>query len=417
MQDVPKFVLKRLQERTDRGSHPDADILTAFAEQSLVESERTRVMDHLASCSECREVVTLTLPATDDVVASTSTRAARSVWSGWTLLRWGVVTAGIVAITSVGILQYRQRHLKDQGLTAVLTAQNERSASAELAHQPPPTSSELQEIRPRTKTAERAETQKNAQSNRQNNLAIDNSRRLNRIFPSPRSQYGAASGIGGGASSGSGGQATAGAKLAPSPSVGRQPAVPPSSSETVEVEAQAAAAAPGTENQLSDQLVQDQNQQPSEGRSSKDLQAAKAPPRWSINSDGRLQRSLDAGNTWVDIDPGVASGSATVVIQAENTNAVAKANKKVKTQTIAGAGFRALAAFGTEVWAGGSTAMLYHSDDSGAHWTRVLPSSSGVTLTGDVTSIEFSDPQHGRITTSSGEVWTTAEGGQIWRRQ
>jgi photosystem II stability/assembly factor-like uncharacterized protein len=102
---------------------------------------------------------------------------------------------------------------------------------------------------------------------------------------------------------------------------------------------------------------------------------------------------------------------------AENTNEIAKANKKVKAQKSASAEFRALAAFGTEVWAGGSAAMLYHSDDAGAHWTRVLPSLSGATLTGDITGIEFSSPQHGRIATSNGEVWITSDAGQTWRRQ
>jgi photosystem II stability/assembly factor-like uncharacterized protein len=38
-------------------------------------------------------------------------------------------------------------------------------------------------------------------------------------------------------------------------------------------------------------------------------------------------------------------------------------------------------------------------------------------LTGDITSIEFSDRQHGRITTSIGEVWITADDGGTWRRQ
>jgi photosystem II stability/assembly factor-like uncharacterized protein len=61
--------------------------------------------------------------------------------------------------------------------------------------------------------------------------------------------------------------------------------------------------------------------------------------------------------------------------------------------------------------------MLYHSADSGAHWARVLPSAEGATLSGDITRIEFSDAQHGRIATSSGEVWITADDGQTWRRQ
>jgi photosystem II stability/assembly factor-like uncharacterized protein len=79
--------------------------------------------------------------------------------------------------------------------------------------------------------------------------------------------------------------------------------------------------------------------------------------------------------------------------------------------------FRALAATGSEVWAGGSNSVLYHSRDAGAHWTRVLPSSAGTPLTGDITAVDFSDLQHGRITTSIPEVWTTADDGQTWQKQ
>jgi hypothetical protein len=414
VQDVPKFVLRRLQKTTDKGSHPDTDLLTAFAEQSLLASERARVMEHLARCRECREVVALALPATEDAPVASSTGPSRSGWPVWPVLRWGVVAAGIMVIASVGILQYQHRHQETQTSNAVLTARNENTSTAELAN--PPTSSELLEIRPRTKSGGQAGTRKNAQSNRQGALAANNSpRSLNGNSPAPR-RYAVGSGIAAGVGSGSGGQAAAGAKLTPSPSVSQQPAVP-SSSETVEVESQAAAEAPATESQVSDQRVQNQKDQPLKDESSEDLDAVKAYPRWSISSDGKLQRSPDAASPWVEINPAPAPSRSAVASMAENTNEIAKANKKVKAQKSASAEFRALAAFGTEVWAGGSAAMLYHSDDAGAHWTRVLPSLSGATLTGDITGIEFSSPQHGRIATSNGEVWITSDAGQTWRRQ
>jgi photosystem II stability/assembly factor-like uncharacterized protein len=72
---------------------------------------------------------------------------------------------------------------------------------------------------------------------------------------------------------------------------------------------------------------------------------------------------------------------------------------------------------GTEVWAGGSTGALFHSSDGGNHWTRVVPLFAGSTLTGDVVTVEFSDPQHGKITTSTPEVWTTTDAGQTWQKQ
>jgi photosystem II stability/assembly factor-like uncharacterized protein len=40
-----------------------------------------------------------------------------------------------------------------------------------------------------------------------------------------------------------------------------------------------------------------------------------------------------------------------------------------------------------------------------------------VALTADIAAIEFTDLQHGKITTSAGEVWTTEDAGQTWRKQ
>jgi photosystem II stability/assembly factor-like uncharacterized protein len=420
VQDVPKFVLKRLHKTTEAESHPDADLLTAFAEQSLLESERARVIEHLSRCDECREVVALALPATehaeDLVPAATSTRSG---WPRWPVLRWSVVIVGLVALTSFGILQYRQGHQKNETLSAVLTTPNEKTAAPELAIQPPPTSFELQEIPPQTKSTTPAESRKKAQSNRQDTSAKDKSTRwLNQPYPASGVGRAVGSGTGAAIAGGSvGGQAPRAAP-APSPSVPPQ-AVVSASSETVQMDSQAAAAVTTTESQVSNQLGQNQEEQPSKDVSSTNtnLEAVKASPRWSISSNGALQRSADAGNTWVEIniDSEVTASRSRMAGIAGNTKELS--NKKVKAQQSPNAGFRALAAFGTEVWAGGSAAMLYHSGDSGDHWTRVLPSSAGVSLTGDVTSIEFSDPRHGAITTSSGERWITSDAGQTWRRQ
>jgi photosystem II stability/assembly factor-like uncharacterized protein len=69
------------------------------------------------------------------------------------------------------------------------------------------------------------------------------------------------------------------------------------------------------------------------------------------------------------------------------------------------------------VWVGGAAGMLYHSADSGNHWNRVTPSDGSVGLTGEIVSIEFSDPQHGRISTSNSELWVTSDSAQSWQKQ
>src|SRR6266851_4389537 len=110
MPHLPKIVRQRLQGPTNASNlHPDADVLTAFAEKSLPDSERAHVTDHLARCGDCREIVALALPATKETTVVG--RSAGTAWrTGW-FLRWGVVAAGIALAASVGIVQLRERHL------------------------------------------------------------------------------------------------------------------------------------------------------------------------------------------------------------------------------------------------------------------------------------------------------------------
>jgi photosystem II stability/assembly factor-like uncharacterized protein len=109
--------------------------------------------------------------------------------------------------------------------------------------------------------------------------------------------------------------------------------------------------------------------------------------RWTISSDGQLQHSIDAGQTWQPVNVG---------------------NK---------ASFRALSANGPDIWVGGAAGALYHSRDSGFSWEQVKPSFGGAGLTGDISAIEFTDILHGKITTANGEAWTTEDAGQAWRKQ
>jgi Photosynthesis system II assembly factor YCF48/Putative zinc-finger len=462
MQDVPKIVLKRLQETAAAGPHPDADLLTAFAEQSLAESECARVMDHLAGCSDCREVLALALPAIELVVVAASTTPARSRWFTWPVLRWGVAVAGIIAIASIGIVQYRQRQKSDT-LVSSLASPNETTAAPQQALPPSAPASELQESVRQAEKEKQAQLQKWALSSRADNSAENMLvRPANPTSPAARAMHIGPPGTtaSGSIRTGPAGAAApkaalspprntfavaagaknttheAAAKPAPSPSAS-QAVEATSSSQTVEVvESQVAPVAPPAKDQVSDQLDQKQKELQSQYDSSaslsvleaKNLAAAQAgsgtqrvSPRWSISAGGALQRSLDEGKTWLDVDVNVNSGlvstASNMPATAESTYGQENRKKKAKTQPVPSPVFRAVSAQGAEVWAGGSAAMLYHSGDSGAHWARVLPSSPGATLTGDITSIAFSDAQHGRILTSAGEVWVTSDDGQTWHRQ
>ena len=454
MQDVPKIVLKRLQETAAAGPHPDADLLTAFAEQSLAESERARVMDHLSRCSDCREVLALSLPAMELAAVAASNRPARVRWFAWPVLRWGVAAAGIIALASIGIVQYRQSQKRDT-LVSSLASNSETTAAPQQALPQSPAASRLQESVRQAENEKQAQLHKWALSSREDDSAKRmlvrpaNPAAANAMQGSPAGsatgggvRFGAAGGVAPKAAlpapretftvSDDSKNATpqAAAKSAPSASA-RQTVETPSSSETVEVvESQAAPAPTAANAQVSDKLDEKQKTLQSQYDSATSLTVIEpkdkaAPgthhpsPRWSISADGALQRSFDQGKTWlgVNVNSGLVSSASNMAVTAESTYGKENPRKKLQPQSSPSPLFRAVSAQGAEVWAGGSAAMLYHSADSGAHWTRIIPSSSGATLTGDITSIEFPDPQHGRIATSAGEVWITADDGQTWRRQ
>jgi len=195
---------------------------------------------------------------------------------------------------------------------------------------------------------------------------------------------------------------------------------PGSVSETVEVlstEAQvqtegANIGGPITNRQLS--------QAPLSGRDFNQLAIVSTMPRWSINTVGALQRSFDQGKSWQTVDvnanalsvPGANFAGAGAATRAKDKEADKALKRGAATPT-----FRAVAATGSDVWAGGSAGALYHSADAGNHWTRVVPASAGAVLTGDIISLEFADIQHGKVSTSTPEVWTTSDGGQSWQKQ
>jgi photosystem II stability/assembly factor-like uncharacterized protein len=79
--------------------------------------------------------------------------------------------------------------------------------------------------------------------------------------------------------------------------------------------------------------------------------------------------------------------------------------------------FRAIAALGSEVWAGGEGGALYHSADGGATWKQAGISFERNTLTETITSIQFRDSQHLTVTTASGAPWVSEDGGQHWQKQ
>ncbi len=393
MQKIPQIVTERLKAGAAVSGHPDSNLLTAFGERSLPEPERTGVLSHLALCADCREIVALALPATESV--ATASVAVRRPWFTWPAFRWGFVTAGVALIT-IGIVEF-QRH--QPANSAALVGKQAKAESIATNLQIPAAS--------QTSSPVPASASRPGASAKATTLA----KKMNRVVAE-------------------------GAIRAKQKSE-KAPGLILGAPGMVGVEAQNQAVSTKTSDK---DIASQQLQSPAEqffGDNARPLTRAKpadiapsepaanrllASPRWSISALGGLQRSLDKGKTWQNVYPDVSAlpivpGTVIggpVIPAAQPDSMRGQGSLKTSANPIF---FRAVVAAGNEVWAGGSNAALFHSSDGGNRWTRVLPSFSGTALTGDVLSVEFPDPQHGTVTTSTPEIWTTSDGGQTWQKQ
>ena len=468
MQAIPKIVRERLKAATPAVNHPDADALTAFAERSLPEVERAVVLEHLARCGECRDTVALALPASEPV--QNAVRPSPTGWLTWPALRWGFVAAGIVGIASFGVLQF-QRSRQAEAIAS------KSSAPVEVAANEPKKQSLDQFAAARAEKRDKVQSPSSLTDSVDTGSTTRDEKK-NMAFPvvpaAPVQQVGrASSGAAYGAQLSHGPrlpnqqqqlnsfQYPAPAPPQPSALAKQQDAAKPSanlnvpaSGEMVEVDGAPARLETQAQSLGGRQVRDIQAAQQSAGDDSASAHVGKAKPavtpqvangtartpespaltqviagavvvsaaplpRWSISPSGGLQRSFDQGNTWQDVDVNANSASymsaTSLEVAAKTSGAKAKDSGQTLKRETAPLTFRTVVAAGAEVWAGGSA--LYHSQDAGSHWTRVVPASAGAMLTGDIVSLEFPDPQHGKLSTSTAEVWTTADNGQTWQKR
>ncbi|MFY9911708.1 MAG: YCF48-related protein [Candidatus Sulfotelmatobacter sp.] len=381
MQDIPKIVVKRLQGIAVANPHPAPDLLSAFAERSLAQSERALMLDHLARCPECRQILELAIPVTETETVP-SIRSVRRGWLSGPALRWGFATAAILTLVSGGVLQYAHQH-RDHELASSSAPQAKLTAEQGFAATPGETEPTARSQQPPVQEPK---------------SAAGNAQTVTRSQSAPAKsdlQKARESGLSVGMKS----EAKTEAMARPRTSdqlIQNQAAAASqyqsyTSSDVVKAKAAVPAQASGDS---APAFAPPDIAPPNIGQQTTQSLTQPASPRWTINAAGGLQRSFDAGKTWEDVNVNAEAGQA-------------------QTKLV----FRAVAVIGPEVWAGGSGAMLYHSSDSGTLWQQVFPSTVGAQPAGDITKIEFSSPQQGEITTSAGEIWTTSDSGQTWRRQ
>jgi hypothetical protein len=362
MAELPKIVSQRLHAADGARVHPNPDLITAFVEKSLRKRERGQILEHLSQCAGCRELVSVA-STQPDIEGAVSVVRGGAGWFSWPVLRWGAALACVIVVGAAVTLRHKQESpALPEGKPAAEgpTLAPENSAFVKKAASVP-----LPE-----REAKIAAVTKQAIANR------------------PAMQPALVAG--------------ASAPVVPS---GNYASAPPSPVGMADARADSPIA----------EMVPGRAKAPL--AESRDLYAGKAiggalakkrsmatgpetsivagdallptslTPRWTLTSDGTLQRSLDSGGTW-----------QTILVS----------NKTV---------FRALAANGLDIWVGGADGALFHSSDAGQHWTQVRPVSNGEALADDIIGVEFTDLLHGKLTTSGAETWTTADAGQTWRKQ
>ncbi|HEV2728789.1 MAG TPA: YCF48-related protein [Terriglobales bacterium] len=404
MMDVPKIVLGRLRKAANPGDHPDADLLTAFAEQALAKRERLHVIEHLSQCSECREIVSVAQPEIREPQAEMSFRKPFSLRSP--ILRWGALAVCVVVVGAT----VTTRHLSQKRAETF-------AAKAPISGDALPQTFDLRtdelaaKLEPQLPKRELALPRRFAKQNTRG-AAVD-SKGLAVAAEKARTVKKESS--------------SSAEMVAPAPSptllsktadqeqqnkIARNelPAEASKSgngaamSETVMVEAGAAAvevadATPGKAKEAKDSRMKAPAAGAGIGGNVAPLVANKMAgsrdefnlpvnliPRWNLSPQGRLQRSFDGGKSWETIP--------------------------LSDKTV----FRAVAVVGPEIWVGGDAGSLYRSPDSGQHWTQVRPTLNGESLTADIIGIEFTDSHRGKLTTSDHENWITSDAGQTWSR-
>ena len=472
MTEVPKIVCDRLRaalpgRAAPEQTHPDPDLLAAFAEQALSATERDGVLQHLGLCGDCREVVALSLPPADMVPPQTAGQTAHvdgvrtdvrtavlragapvshKLSFAWPNLRWAALAAGVVVAAAALLMhpgklnQATLPSVNPQVATTAPPASGSQMASssvpssvASVTSSAPPSS--ITSLR----TDQLAVRAKTDEAQPKSELLLSKKLKAGKVVtPSP--------------------QAESGILLADNKKdsvEANKPSATPSASagafhydarssraasETVEVSG--AAVAVTTEPPAGNALVARNN---APGNDAPAIEKAKpALPEKEVAEEEQ--------KTPAAVVPGPARLQARNVMSAATLASTAKQSLAPHVTWAISAGVlqRSLdngqnwqdalhadhpllcyASHDEDLWTGGQAGILFHSANSGVTWVQVQPSIRARQLSSDITHIEVrniglrNDEVRGDVrgraeiilSTSSNEVWSSADGGKTWDKK
>lgn len=375
--------LNPLQRELAKGKstepHLDEDVLTAFAEHALPERERGQVVDHLALCAECREVLSFAITAAPEVAtpAKPNTLPVRAPLRSW--LPWLAVAAGVIVVSSTVAIHERTARMRTQAEDAAVTM-------AMATTTPPPLPQPAPHHQPEAVVPEQA-----ARQNQQREAAIPQ-------IQAPEIKKSASPAP---AEPGVMEQQTYAnlplttANRAAEPAA-QTPSAAPSTSTVDALNAPAPPPPAAQDEAIHGAMAAKAKSAPAASTSaggarefggllggSAALARSTIRPQWRINAQGQAERSMGYG-PWQPV------------------------------LTEEKARMRVISVSGDEVWLGGESLRLYHSDDSGATWHMVSLPAKG---NGDrvITHIHFQSGESGVVQTGDGTEWDTVDGGKTWK--
>jgi hypothetical protein len=467
MTEVPKIVYDRLRAALPEQPHPDADLLAAFAEQALSATERDGVLQHLALCGECREVVALALPAADlappqtapqtadedgirTTVSRAGSRAPHKLSFAWPTLRWAALAAGVVVAAAVLLVhpgklnQATLPSTNSQVATAAPPASGLQAPSPSVPSSRVPSSTIAS-----SPTDQSAVIAKAYEAQPKSELRLSRKLKAGQVVKPPQAESGMLL-------ADNKKDSRQADRLSAAPSAGVRALdydarTSQRTTETVEVAGAATAATtePSAENALMARNETPRNDTPAIEKAKPALQeievneeqkaqaaAVPGPARvqarnvmsaaklaspasptlahnvtWTITG-GVLKRSLDGGQSWQD------------ALHADHP-------------------LLCYASHNEDVWTGGQAGTLFHSANSGVTWVQVQPSIKARQLSSDITHIdvrngdlrgdlrngdsrnnvrgELHDDARGMaeilLSISDNEMWSSADGGKTWSKK
>jgi hypothetical protein len=430
MTRLPQSVRHQLAaQQQQENSHPDADLLTAFMENSLTAAERTSMLEHLARCPTCREVVAISSEQVQRQVAPQTAAPRQSFWN-WAMLRWAAPALALVIVGAAVMLRDRS-HESNMVPTSAPTAARQRVETSQPAEVQPRAEEPAAQVAAKPAAPAKESFRKNTVSNDER---LADSPASTPIVPkaAPRREDkdGAAFAtptLGEPARSESSLDKLAAREAAPPQEqekkskqdfayIAGAATPPPPPAATPERRASANSVQETSASDTSTPKTEvDQKGAANGVLAMQKSRTVAAAPAHAIPSN----QGLTAGNMMNDYHHEAAKALVPLQWRIANGRLLGSTDGKTWNQ-IALPGnpeVTVVSTVGPQVWVGGEKGTLLHSVDSGINWKLIRLGTKEVVITDDIARIFFDNLNQGTVTTRRGQTWKTNDAGATWTRQ